>query len=181
MIFCEEKIIIAADQKYWQIPLNELCKNITEAVSSRQEGIYLPCLQRKSKADDYIRWGFYQRKNILDIRTSQDKDGNVQYIEDEIRDLKIQRIRVRKNGKTHAVLTALFVPYYAALDAAGCKRREPYCCRHTTATALAIDENVAPQTVQRIMRWASTRMLDRYAHPDDAHALEAIESLTKNK
>ena len=75
----------------------------------------------------------------------------------------------------------LYDRYYAALDAAGCKRREPYCCRHTTATALAIDENVAPQTVQRIMRWASTRMLDRYAHPDDAHALEAIESLTKNK
>ncbi len=39
------------------------------------------------------------------------------------------------------------------------------------ATALAIDENIAPQTVMKVMRWKSTKMLDRYAHPDlmDAH------------
>ena len=65
--------------------------------------------------------------------------------------------------------------YYAALEAAGVRRLEPYSCRHTTATALAIDRNIAPQTVQRIMRWSSTRMLDRYAHPDDADIITAID------
>ena len=53
---------------------------------------------------------------------------------------------------------------------------EPYCCRHTTATALAIDRQIAPQTVQRIMRWSSTRMLDRYAHPDEDAILTALDS-----
>lgn len=68
--------------------------------------------------------------------------------------------------------------YYAALEAAGITRHlTPYSCRHTTATALAIDEHVAPQTIQRIMRWSSTRMLDRYAHPDDADARQALQSL----
>ena len=69
-----------------------------------------------------------------------------------------------------------YADYYAALEAAGTRRLEPYCCRHTTATALAIDRQIAPQTVQRIMRWSSTRMLDRYAHPDDAAILTALDS-----
>ena len=68
-----------------------------------------------------------------------------------------------------------YTAYYAALEAAACRRLEPYCCRHTTATALAIDRQIAPQTVQRIMRWSSTRMLDRYAHPDDSAILAALD------
>ncbi len=69
--------------------------------------------------------------------------------------------------------------YYAALDAAGCRRLEPYCCRHTTATALAITENIAPQTIRKVMRWSTTRMLDRYTHPDDADALSAVNKLQR--
>ena len=74
---------------------------------------------------------------------------------------------------------AWYADYYAALDAAGCRRLEPYCCRHTTATRLAISEGIAPQTVRRMMRWSTTRMLDRYAHPDDSDVLEAADRLQK--
>lgn len=69
--------------------------------------------------------------------------------------------------------------YYPALEAAGCRKLPPYSCRHTTATALAISEGIAPQTVQKVMRWSSTRMLDRYAHPDQAAALEAVDTIKK--
>ena len=72
-----------------------------------------------------------------------------------------------------------YADYYAALDAAGCRRLEPYCCRHTTATRLAITEGIAPQTVRRMMRWSTARMLDRYAHPDDADILAAANSMTR--
>ena len=69
--------------------------------------------------------------------------------------------------------------YYAVLEAAGCRRLEPYSCRHTTATALAISEGVAPQTIKKIMRWSTTKMLDKYAHPDDADAMEALNKLKR--
>lgn len=71
--------------------------------------------------------------------------------------------------------------YYDALAAAGCRRLEPYCCRHTTATRLAISEGIAPQTIKRMMRWSTAKMLDRYAHPDDAHVREAANSLKQIK
>jgi len=69
--------------------------------------------------------------------------------------------------------------YYAALDAAGCRRLEPYCCRHSTATRLAITESIAPQTIQRVMRWSTSRMLDRYAHPDQTDVHDAANTLKR--
>lgn len=74
---------------------------------------------------------------------------------------------------------AWYQNYYDVLAAAKCRRLEPYCCRHTTATRLAITENIAPQTIKRMMRWSTTKMLDRYAHPDEADVLEAANTLRK--
>ena len=67
--------------------------------------------------------------------------------------------------------------YYAVLQKAGCRRLTPYSCRHTTATALAVTENVAPQTIRKVMRWSTTRLLDRYAHPDTSDSLAAVDSI----
>jgi integrase len=67
--------------------------------------------------------------------------------------------------------------YYAALEAAHCRRLQPYSCRHTTATALAIDNNIAPQTIQKVMRWSTTKMLDRYAHPAVADVQAAVDAI----
>lgn len=72
-----------------------------------------------------------------------------------------------------------YADYYAALEKAGCRRLTPYSCRHTTATALAITEGIAPQTVKRIMRWSTTKMLDRYAHPQMNDALDAVDTIGK--
>ena len=69
--------------------------------------------------------------------------------------------------------------YYAVLEAAKCRRLEPYSCRHTTATALAISEGIAPQTIKKVMRWSTTKMLDRYTHPDDQEAIEAVNRLSR--
>ena len=67
--------------------------------------------------------------------------------------------------------------YYDALEKAGCRRLSPYSCRHTTATALAINKNIAPRTVQKIMRWASPEMLKVYAHPDMEHLVDAVNNI----
>ena len=69
--------------------------------------------------------------------------------------------------------------YHAVLAEAGCRDLDPYSCRHTTATALAIDQKIAPQTVKKVMRWSSTKMLDKYAHPDRGDALDAVNQIKK--
>ena len=87
------------------------------------------------------------------------------------------------DGKTGRVWTCsetdFYAMYYDALAIAGCRKLTPYSCRHTTATALAINERIAPQTVRKIMRWSTTRMLDRYAHPSTTDAEQAIETMQK--
>ena len=67
--------------------------------------------------------------------------------------------------------------YYEALEAAGVRRLSPYSCRHTTATALAVTKNIAPETIKKVMRWSSIRMLDTYAHPTQEDALKAVNTL----
>ena len=71
-----------------------------------------------------------------------------------------------------------YTRYYKALTDAGVTRHlTPYSCRHTTATSLAVNAGVAPQIVQRIMRWSSTKMMDRYVHPGEDSAREALNRL----
>jgi len=77
--------------------------------------------------------------------------------------------------------TDIYNRFYAALAAAGIPKKVPYSCRHTTATRLAIDEEIAPQTVKKVMRWSTTKMLDKYAHPSYDDALEAINTLNAKK
>ena len=68
--------------------------------------------------------------------------------------------------------------YYNALKTAGIDRKlSPYSCRHTTATVLAVHENIAPQTLQRVMRWKSTKMMDRYVTPTDQDARKAVNRI----
>jgi integrase/ribosomal protein L40E len=69
--------------------------------------------------------------------------------------------------------------YHAVLKDAKCRDLPPYSCRHTTATALAISENIAPQTVKKVMRWSTAKMLDRYAHPDKSDSLAAVNTIKK--
>ncbi len=85
----------------------------------------------------------------------------------------------KQNGKLFPEgETKFYKEYYAALDACNIDRSfKPYCCRHTTATALTVGKNMPEAVVKRIMRWSTTRMVDRYSHPDSDVAHEAIDSL----
>lgn len=75
---------------------------------------------------------------------------------------------------------AFYDRYYKALRDAGITRHlTPYSCRHTTATAHAVDERTPAQVVRKIMRWTSTKMMDRYVHPDDNAAREAVNALRR--
>ena len=69
--------------------------------------------------------------------------------------------------------------YHAVLTENNCRDLPPYSCRHTTATALAVDKNVAPQTIKKIMRWSTVKMLDHYAHPDTSDALQGVNTMVK--
>lgn len=77
---------------------------------------------------------------------------------------------------------AFYARYYQALKDAGITRHlTPYSCRHTTATRHTVTEHTPPQVVARIMRWSSTRMMDRYVHVSDGEARDAANAITRPK
>ena len=69
--------------------------------------------------------------------------------------------------------------YYATLKAAGCRKLTPYSCRHTCASNLSIDKSIPSQTVRKVMRWSTERMLDRYSHPSTEDALNAVNTVDR--
>ena len=73
--------------------------------------------------------------------------------------------------------------FHLALSRCGCRNLTPYACRHTTATALALGDNVAPSVIQKVMRHSKFTTTQRYIHPDVSDALAAVNTLhsTPNK
>ena len=66
--------------------------------------------------------------------------------------------------------------YYETLERAGCRRLTPYSCRHTAATALAL-ENIPPSVIQKIMRHAKFTTTQQYIHIDIDPMLAAVNQL----
>lgn len=73
---------------------------------------------------------------------------------------------------------SFYTKYYETLVRAGCKRLTPYSCRHSTATALAL-ENIAPSVIQKIMRHGRFSTTEHYIHVDTAPMLTAVNKLKK--
>ena len=66
--------------------------------------------------------------------------------------------------------------YYETLARAGCRRLAPYCCRHTAATALAL-EKIPPSVIQKIMRHAKFTTTQQYIHIDIEPMRRAINQM----
>lgn len=113
------------------------------------------------------------------IKTKTRKEATIYLASDIIPVL--QSALSDKKPLWHVYKDTFYTHYYKALEEAGCRKLSPYSCRHTTATRLAISELVAPQTVKKVMRWSSTKMLDRYAHADDKDAREAVELMNRKE
>lgn len=69
-----------------------------------------------------------------------------------------------------------YIRYYETLARAGCRRLTPYSCRHTAATALAL-ENIPPSVIQKIMRHAKFTTTQQYIHIDIDPMLAAVNQM----
>lgn len=74
-----------------------------------------------------------------------------------------------------------YAEYKAAKLRIGLRDLPMYSCRHSTATALALNEKVAPSVIQRIMRHAKFATTQRYIHPDETAAIHALDTLSPDK
>lgn len=69
-----------------------------------------------------------------------------------------------------------YTKYHKTMARAGCRDLPPYSCRHSTATALALD-NIAPSVIQKIMRHSKFTTTQGYIHVDVSPMLDAINQM----
>ena len=72
---------------------------------------------------------------------------------------------------------AWYDEYHNCTARLGIRDLPPYACRHTTATALALNENIAPALITKIMRQTRPMTTERYKHADKDQLLNAIDQI----
>jgi len=119
-----------------------------------------------------------QRITGAGLKTDERRKKDI-LIPDDIVPILQDWIRDCPNGRMFTMNEEDFYKmYYKALSDAGISRHlTPYSCRTTTATTLAVHRGVAPQVLQRVMRWKSTKVMDRYVNPDDSDARKALKKI----
>lgn len=81
------------------------------------------------------------------------------------------------NMNSHNFYTA----YHEFTAKTGIRDLPPYSCRHTTATALALMDGIAPTIIQRIMRHTKFSTTEHYIHTNSQPAVDAINRLPKQQ
>ncbi len=73
-----------------------------------------------------------------------------------------------------------YVRFHETLSRAGCRDLKPYSCRHSTATAMALD-NIAPSVIQKVMRHSKFTTTQYYIHVDTSPMLDAVNKIAAQK
>ncbi len=71
-----------------------------------------------------------------------------------------------------------YFTFRETLSRCGCRPLTPYSCRHTTATALAL-QDIPPSVIQEVMRHTKFSTTQRYIHVNVAPMLDAVNKLGK--
>lgn len=99
---------------FFEMSLEEYYKHFLDAVRNRCAKFFLPCFQRTVLPNDYILYGSFKRKSIRDIQLVKQQDGTFKAVECNIKEFRVQRILVRKDGipcSTQSLLPHLFIVY----------------------------------------------------------------------
>lgn len=112
------------------------------------------------------------------IKTKKRKQTPMVY--PEMLDVVVADLLAREAIPIKLTKHQFYSAYYAALAAAETRALPPYSCRHTTATALALD-NISPSIIQEVMRHTRFSTTQRYIHPDTSAAHDAISSMAEKR
>ena len=98
-------------ERIWKISLKELNFRYIQAIWIRAVALCIAESGKPISPADYICYGTYGRKPILDVQLVVSPDGSVRYEEVLVVDLRIQRIQEKETGATQALLNDILVPY----------------------------------------------------------------------
>ena len=90
--------------------------------------------------------------------------------------IREQIARSQKGGVIDMRIEEFYTQWANLVDRTGIRPLDAYCCRHTTATALA-EKGVAPAIIKEIMGHTSYNTTLRYTHISVDEKVKAINSL----
>lgn len=72
---------------------------------------YFACCRKSSDCNDYILYGSYKQKELIDAKVTAYKDGIPEFETVKLTDFRKRRILHKKCNHTHGLLLELFIPF----------------------------------------------------------------------
>ncbi len=120
---------------------------------------------------------FLDKKYMIGgIKTEAGTDRVIPLADCVIPVIREQIARSQKGGVIDMRIEEFYTQWANLVDRTGIRPLDAYCCRHTTATALA-EKGVAPAIIKEIMGHTSYNTTLRYTHISVDEKVKAINSL----
>ena len=138
---------------FWTCTLEELQKKAAGSVKARTIKFFMPSSEHYCKADDYILWGSYTRDCILDIQRIACKDGSWKYEVVKLENFRIQRIKDKETGKTHALLDEVLIPYRKYSLRYILYHLQQFFSKPCTQESYCLEAEIEPKTFSLWLKW----------------------------
>lgn len=119
--------------------------------------LFMPCCGILDRID-YICYGKYTRKLVIDARLTGYQNGIPQFERVEIREFKVQRIKHKKCGHTHGALFELFIPFQKYTIRFVLIHLKRYYSMHTSIESYCLDNDIPIKVFREWIQWMKRNM-----------------------
>ena len=145
--------IKALPDDFWKNSLTEVYLGCSNAVRTRRTRFHMPGSEYSLNADRYELCGGYFRKEIIDIQQVPNEDGTWRFEEVRLEAFRIQRIKDKQTGKTHAILPEFFVPYKQYSLRCILYHLREFFMQPITQEAYCLESGIEVETFRDWLKW----------------------------
>jgi hypothetical protein len=111
-------------------------------------------------AIQYILYGTYIRKKVIDARVTSYADGVPLFEVEEISEFKVQRLKHKECGHTHALMFDWFIPYQRYTVRFALLHLEEYYrnCEKLSIETYCLDRMIPVKTFRMWLQWMNENM-----------------------
>lgn len=151
----EPRINVKSD--FFNADLQTLYYSMCELVREHKYGLYMACCIVET-AVEYILYGTYSRKEVIDARIIGYHNGVPEIEKQIIHQFKVQRLRHKDCGHTHALMFEWFIPYQKYSIRFVLLHLQRYFSLKTSMEKYCLENEIPISTFRRWKKWLKENM-----------------------
>jgi hypothetical protein len=158
-IFMVNEPMIKVNSVFFTVDLQTMYYAMCNQVFEHKYCLYMACCT-VATAIQYILYGNYTRKKVIDARVTSYVEGVPLFTVEEIKEFKVQRLKHKDCGHTHALLFDWFIPYQRYTIRFVLLHLEEYfrTSGNTSIETYCLDRMIPVKTFRKWLQWMNENM-----------------------